>query len=255
MFLVASVEFNTAINPAFIDENKVLAAVLSRALGSGNSYATDLTMLLGKRHGRAAWVKLKIRVNGTAKAVFARVQTLELKLKTVYDGSTKGFQAIQNHNSSFLKTVQDLSNAGSAISDDRQIRDYLVTIQDPILLPLKYSIRADGAQLTLDEVQQKFVDIVEGRKADVLSQSTRHRQVKSVTRPPPNKNKKGKKKGMAAKTRAAAQGGTATIEPKKRKASERLSNKEIALLKVSNPEDWFLTTKTIRKCLWMSASS
>jgi hypothetical protein len=121
-----------------------------------------------------------------------------------------------------------------------------VTIQDPILLPLKDSIRAEGGQLTLDEVQQKFVDIVEGRKADALSQSTRHRQVKSVTRPlQQNKNKKGKKKGIAAKTRAAAQGGHATIEPKKRKASERLSNEEIALLKVSNPEDWFLTTKTI----------
>jgi hypothetical protein len=41
MFLVESVEFNPAINPAFIDENKVLAAVLSRALGSGNSYAAE----------------------------------------------------------------------------------------------------------------------------------------------------------------------------------------------------------------------
>jgi hypothetical protein len=172
MFLVASMQFDLAMNAAFIEENKLLAAVLSRSLGGNNPYATDIIMLLGKGQGRAAWTKLKVRVNGTAKALFARVQTLELKLKAVYDGSTKGFQAIQSHNSSFIKTVQDLANAGSIINDDRQIRDYLTTLQDPILLALKDSIWADGGALTLDEVQQKFVDLIEGRKADALAQST-----------------------------------------------------------------------------------
>jgi hypothetical protein len=162
MFLVASLQFNPAINLAFVDENKVMAAVLSRALGNNDTYASELTKLLGKGQGHAAWLKLKVRVNGTAKAVFARVQTLELKLKSSYNGTTKGFLAIQTHNSAFLKTVQDLASSGSAISNDWQIREYLMTIQDPILLPLKDSIRADGAHFTLDEVQQKFVDIVEG---------------------------------------------------------------------------------------------
>jgi hypothetical protein len=87
MFLVASMEFNPAVNPAFIEENKLLAAVLSRSLGGHNPYATDIIMLLGKGQGRAAWTKLKVRVNGTAKALFARVQTLELKLKALYDGA------------------------------------------------------------------------------------------------------------------------------------------------------------------------
>jgi hypothetical protein len=131
MFLVALMQFDLAVNAAFIEENKLLAAVLSRSLGGNNPYATDIIMLLGKGQGWAAWTKLK-------------VCTLELKLELVYDGSTKGFQAIQSHSSSFVKTVQDLANAGSIINDDRQIRDYLTTLQDPILLALKDSIRADG---------------------------------------------------------------------------------------------------------------
>jgi hypothetical protein len=98
MFQVASMQFDLAVNAAFIEENKLLAAVLSRSLGGNNLYATDIIMLLGKGQGQAAWTKLKVRVNGTAKALFARVQTLELKLKAVYDSSTKGFQAIQSHN-------------------------------------------------------------------------------------------------------------------------------------------------------------
>jgi hypothetical protein len=148
-FLIASVQFNIAINPAFVDENKVLAVVLNKAIGTSCAYATDLTLLLGRGQGRAAWTKLKVRVNGTAKALFARVQMLEMRLKDSFDGSImKGFQAIQLHNIAFLKTVQDLTVAGSPISDNRQIRDYLMTIQDPVLLPLKDAIRADGGALT-----------------------------------------------------------------------------------------------------------
>jgi hypothetical protein len=94
-FLIESMQLNPAINPAFIEENKLLAAVLGRSIGTSNPYATDILQLLGKGQGRAAWTKLNVRVNGTAKALFARVQTLELTLKDVYDGSTKGFQAIQ----------------------------------------------------------------------------------------------------------------------------------------------------------------
>jgi hypothetical protein len=150
-----------------------LAAVLGRSIGTSNPYATDILQLLGKGQGRAAWTKLKVRVNGTAKVLFAWVQTLELKLKTIYDGSTKEFQAIQNHNSAFVKTVQDLANAGSVIDMDCQICDYLTHVQDPILLSLKDSIRADGGTLTLDKVQQKFVDIIEGQKANAMSQATK----------------------------------------------------------------------------------
>jgi hypothetical protein len=240
-FLIESMSFNPAINPAFIEENKLLAAVLGRSIGTSNPYATDILQLLGKGHGRAAWMKLKVRVNGTAKALFARVQTLELKLKAVYDGSMKGFQAIQNHNSAFVKTVQDLANAGSVIDMDRQIRDYLTTLQDPILLSVKDSIRADGGALTLEEVQQKFVDIIEGRKADAMSQATKHRAVKAAVVKHPKKDNRKKAQGAAGNTRKKWEG-------KKRKASqvnERLSEEEISLLKVSNPDDWFLTTKSI----------
>jgi hypothetical protein len=241
MFLAASIQFNPAVNPAFIEENKVLAAVLSRSLGGHNPYATDIIMLLGKGQGRAAWTKLKVRVNGTAKALFARVQTLELKLKAVYDGA-KGGQAIQNHNSSFLKTVQDLANAGSMITVDRQIRDYLTTLQDPILLALKDSIRADGGALTLDEVQQMLVDLIEGRKADALAQSTKIRAIKAAVVKYPKKDKE--------KTRGSNASGNnrKKWDNKKRKASQanaKLTNEEIVLLKVSNPDDWFLTTKSI----------
>jgi hypothetical protein len=158
MFLAASMQFNPVVNPAFIKENKLLAAVLSCSLGGNNLYATDIIMLLGKGQGWAAWTKLKVLVNGMAKPLFAQVQTLELKLKAVYNGSAKGFQTIQNHNSSFVKTVQDLANAGSMIDCGCQNRDYLTTLQHPILLALKDSIWADGSALTLEEVQQKFVD-------------------------------------------------------------------------------------------------
>jgi hypothetical protein len=241
-FLIESMQFNPAINPAFVEENKLLAAVLGRSIGTSNPYATDIMMLLGKGQGRAAWIKLKVRVNGTAKALFARVQTLELKLKTVYDGTTKGFQAIQNHNSAFIKTVQDLANAGSIIDMDRQIRDYLTTVQDPILLTLKDSIRADGAALTLEEVQQKFVDIIEGRKADALSQATKIRTVKAAVIKYPKKDRnKNKAQGAPVNHRKK-------WDAKKRKASqvnEKLTVEEISLLKVSNPDDWFLTTKSI----------
>jgi hypothetical protein len=111
--LVASIQHDAAINPAFADENKVLAAVLSKAIGTSCGYATDLTLLLSRGHGQAAWIKLKVRVNGTAKALFARVQMLEMRLKDPFDGSSKGFQAIQLHNSVFLKTVQDLISLGT----------------------------------------------------------------------------------------------------------------------------------------------
>jgi hypothetical protein len=84
-FLIESMQFNPAINPAFVEENKLLAAVLGRSI---NPYATDIMMLLGKGQDCAAWTKLKVRVNGTAKALFAQVQTLELKLKKVYDSTT-----------------------------------------------------------------------------------------------------------------------------------------------------------------------
>jgi hypothetical protein len=77
MFLVALMQFDPAVNAAFIEENKLLAAVLSRSLGGNNPYATNIIMILGKGQGQAAWTKLKVRVNGTAKALFAWVQTLE----------------------------------------------------------------------------------------------------------------------------------------------------------------------------------
>jgi hypothetical protein len=159
----------------------------------------------------------------------------------VYDDA-KGGQAIQNHNSSFLKTVQDLANAGSMITIDRQIRDYLTTLQDPILLALKDSIRADGGALTLDEVQQKFVDLIEGRKADALAQSTKIRAIKAAVVKYPKKDKE--------VTRSSKAGGNnrKKWDNKKRKASQanaKLTNEEIVLLKVSNPDEWFQTTKSI----------
>jgi hypothetical protein len=236
MFLVASMQFNPAVNSAFIEENKLLAAVLSCSLGGNNPYATDIIMLLGKGQGRAAWTKLKVRVNGTAIALFARVQILELKLKAVYDGSAKGGQAIQNHSSSFVKTVQDLANAGSMITHDCQIRDYLTTLQDPILLALKDSIRADGGALTLDEAQQKFVDSIEGRKADALAQLTKIRAIKAAIVKYPKKDKNKTKDFIATGNNRKK------WDDKKRKAAQvkgKLTTEEIVLLKISNPDDWF----------------
>jgi hypothetical protein len=200
-FLVASIQLDASINPAFANENKVLAAVLSKAISTSCGYATDLTLLLSRGHGQAAWIKLKVRVNGTAKALFARVQMLEMRLKDPFDGSSKGFQAIQLHNSAFLKTVQDLNVAGNPITDDQQVCDYLMTIHDPILLPLKDSIRAEGGVQLLEEVQQKFVDIVEGYKADAMAQVKQHHQNIHLTKAPwgnqdrkqPNKHDAGKK--------------------------------------------------------------
>jgi hypothetical protein len=51
-FLAASVQLDMAVNLAFIDENKVLAAVLNKALGTSCGYATDPTLLLGRGRGR-----------------------------------------------------------------------------------------------------------------------------------------------------------------------------------------------------------
>jgi hypothetical protein len=193
-FLIESMQFHPAINPAFIK----LAAVLGRSIGTSNPYATDILQLLGKGQGQAAWTKLNVRVNGTAKVLFAQVQTLELKLKAVYDGSMKGFQAIQNHNSAFIKTVQDLANAGSVIDMDCQTCDYHTTVQDPILLSVKDAIRADGGALTLEEVQQKFVDIIEGRKADAMAQATKLCTVKAAVVKYPKKDNNKKAHGLRA---------------------------------------------------------
>jgi hypothetical protein len=65
-FLIESMQFNPAINLAFVKENKLLAVVLGRSIGTSNPYATDIMMLLGKGQGCAAWTKLKVCVNGTA---------------------------------------------------------------------------------------------------------------------------------------------------------------------------------------------
>jgi hypothetical protein len=147
----------------------------------------------------------------------------------------------KNHNSAFIKTVQDLANAGSVIDMDRQVRDYLTTMQDPTLLSIEDTIRADGGALTLEEVQQKFVDIIEGRKADAMSQATKHRTVKTAVVKYPKKVNNKKAQGASGNKGKKWEG-------KKRKASqvnERLSDEEVSLLKVSNPDNWFLTTKSI----------
>jgi hypothetical protein len=56
-----------------------------------------------------------------------------------------------------------------------------MTIHDPVLLPLKDAICANGGALTLDDVQQKFVDIIEGRKANAMAVSKScHRNINST---------------------------------------------------------------------------
>jgi hypothetical protein len=214
--LVASVQLDAAVNPAFINENKALVAVINKASGTSCGYAADLTLLFGIGHGRAAWTKLKVRVNGTAKALFARVQMLELRLKDPFDGSSKGFQAIQLHNCAFLKTVQDLNVAGNPISDDRQVRDYLMTIQDAILLHLKAAIRAEGGALTLEEVQQKLVDIVEGRKADAMVQVKQHHRNIHLTKAPRGQDRK-----QFSKRNNDKKGGRRREKPKALRTTER----------------------------------
>jgi hypothetical protein len=90
----------------------------------------------------------------------------------------------------------------------------------------------------LEEVQQKFVDLIEGRKADALAQATKIRAVKAAVVKHPKKNKKSFK----------ANGNSKKKWDGKRKASqvgEKLTNEEIVLLKISNPDDWFLTFKSI----------
>jgi deoxyxylulose-5-phosphate synthase len=78
----------------------------------------------------------------------------------------------------------------------------------------------------LDEVQQKFVDLIEGRKAEALAQSTKIRAVKAAVVKHPKKNKS---KGFKAT------GNSKKKWDGKRKASqvgEKLTNEEIVLLKI-----------------------
>jgi hypothetical protein len=63
---------------------------------------------------------------------------------------------------------------------------------------LKDSIRADGATLTLEEIRQKFVDIIEVHKANALSQGTKIQTVKAAVIKHPKKDQTKNKAHVAA---------------------------------------------------------
>jgi hypothetical protein len=235
-FLIATIYLDPLVNKAFQVEDKKLAACVGKALGTNNTWINDIAPLISKGQGRAAWTKLKHRINGSDKALSSRVTVLEAKLKTPYTGTGKGHMTIQAHNSVFNKTVQELANAGSALDERRQIREYLSTIQADSLVTMKDAIRTDFSLDTLEPIQERFVDVIEGRLADQVAQGSggRHREVKmATTKKSWSKPKDGKK------------GGKKKEKGKKRKAPQRMSPDELARLKESNPTDWFLTLKTI----------
>jgi hypothetical protein len=162
LYLIATLSLDPDVNLGFAAENKVLASALNKALGTLNLWANDLGTLIGKGQGRLAWERLKVRVNGTAQASSARVTTLEGKLRTSFRVVGKGQATIQAHNSVFLKTVQDLATVGSVLDDERQIREYLMSIQDPSLASLKDMIRADATLRTVEPIMDKIVDVLKG---------------------------------------------------------------------------------------------
>jgi len=239
-YLVAMVSFEQDINLAFPDENKVLASVLSRALGSNNPIANDLAAPIRLGQGRLVWDKLKVRINGTAQAFHSRVSTLENKLKTPFTG--KGQRSIQTHNSMFNKTVQDLATAGGAITTDRQIREYLMTIVDPSLVSLKDTVRFEK-NFTLDNLQERFVDVMEGRLADMQAHQAATRSIKSVRQ---SSNRRGRKEDDK-KTNSKNGKRKASTPAKGKTKSERvkMTEEEVTEAKASNPDEWFLTDKTI----------
>jgi hypothetical protein len=147
---------------------------------------------------------------------------------------------IQAHNSVFNKTVQELSNAGSAMDERRQVREYLATIQADSLVHLKDSIRTDVTLTTLEPIQERFIDVIEGRLADQVVQGSGrgHREVKMLATSKKYWSKKGQGDGKKQGRKEKPKGG-------KRKTTSRLSLDEIATLKETNPNDWFLTAKTI----------
>jgi hypothetical protein len=240
-YLIATILSDPGVNTAYHVENKKIAACIGKALGTNNTWINDIAPLISKGKGREAWMNLKRRINGSDKSLSLRVTVLEAKLKTPYTGTGKGHMTIQAHNSVFNKTVQELSNAGSTMDERRQIREYLATIQADSLVTLKDAIRTDVTLTTLEPIQERFIDVIEGRLADQVVQGSGrgHREVKmSTTTKKSWSNTKGKgdgkKQGRKEKTKGT-----------KRKTTSRMSSDEIAALKQSNPKDWYLTEKTI----------
>jgi hypothetical protein len=145
------------------------------------------------------------------------------------------------------------------------VRDYLMTIQDPILLPLKDSIRAEGGVQLLEEFQQKFVDIVEGRKADAMAQVKQHHRNIHLTKAPwgnqdrkqPNKRDAGKKNqkkgsGKTQGLRSDGDGGCyddtlgAQLGPKLTLVSNQPSPIITALNQIGTGNSLVLTTPTVQ---------
>jgi hypothetical protein len=162
-FLVNAMSYEGGVNLAFSDENQALASCLAKALGPATKETSDLLALMSKGFGGLAWVKLQDHIMGSAKATHARVAMLEQKLKLLYKGGKNGSGTIQTHNSVFITTVQQLATAGCVLDEDRQVRDYLWSIQDPALVALKGAIRRESADMSLATIQQQFVDVIEGQ--------------------------------------------------------------------------------------------
>jgi hypothetical protein len=113
------------------------------------------------------------------------------------------------------------------------VRDYLWSIQDPALVALKDAIRRESADMSLATIQQQFVDVIEGGRSNAMAQTVaRSREVKVVRQ----KRKERSQPASRSKRNKAAP---------PRMFSEKLTLDEAEALKVANPDDWFLTNKTI----------
>ena len=238
-YLAAGLSFDPAVNYGFTDENRCMANVMTKALGTNNKWANDLTPLLSKGHGRRAWKKLFTRVNGTAINLHSRVTILEGQLKRQFTGQGKGNNTIQAHNSAFNKVIIDLGNAGCVYDEDRQVREYLTSLSDPSLVSIKDAIRVDSTLRALEDIQERVVDVVEGRLADQMAQGNpRQREVKLAHTEGGNKLKKKFPKKKEKK------GGHGRMKPA-----------DAAKMKLANPEGWFLTNKTLSPDMFHSLTS
>jgi hypothetical protein len=111
--------------------------------------------------------------------------------------------------------------------------DYLWSIQDPALVALKDAIRRESADMSLANIQQQFVDVIEGRRSDTMAQTlARSREVKVV--------RQKRKERSQPVSRSKCNNATPP-----RTFNEKLTLDKAEALKVANPDDWFLTNKTI----------
>jgi hypothetical protein len=115
-------------------------------------------------------------------------------------------------------------------------------------------IRADSSLRSVEPIMDKIVDCIEGRLADAMAQGTRPREVKSVRQR--GRGGGGRGGGKGGRGEEGGRGGrNRKNEKSKKKGTKRPSDEspkrdrfteaEIKEVRVSNPEGWFLSNKSI----------